>query len=130
MRVEGQSRNLEVREPSDFRSFAVEAFAGRRASGWPFSRFDISSRELRVRLSFPWFTTRSQQSGAIRAVVVTRRFGDMCCIRFEDALGNLGDVHVHPLYRRRQMIDELRRCGYSVVGDTFRAASRWRRRHG
>jgi hypothetical protein len=126
--MDGQSHDFTVSASAEFRSFAVEAFAGRRASGWPFCRFDISSRELRVRLSFPWFTTRSQEAAAIRAVVVKRRLGDMCCIRFDDIVGNLGDVHVHPLYRRRQMIDELRRCGYEVVGDTVRGGSRWRRR--
>jgi len=77
--MEGQSHDFVVGDSADFRSFAVEAWAGRRASGWPFSRFDISSRELRVRLSFPWFTTRSQQAAAIQAVQVTRRLGDMCC---------------------------------------------------
>ena len=120
---------FEVGDSADFRSFAVEAFAGRRASGWPFSRFDISSRELRVRMSFPWFTTRSQQAAAIRAVVVTRRLGGMYCIRFDDASGNLGDVHVHPVYRGKQMIDELRRCGYHIIGDAIRRGPRWRRRN-
>ena len=127
--MEGQSHDVAAGDFADFRSFAVEAWAGRRASGWPFSRFDISSRELRVRLSFPWFTTRSQQAAAIQAVQVTRRLGDMCCIRFDDARGNLSDVHVHPLCRRQQMIEELRRCGYHVTGDTTRGASRWHRRH-
>jgi hypothetical protein len=127
--MEGQSDHFEVRDLADVRSFAVEAWAGRRASGWPFSRFDISSRELRVLLSFPWFTTRSQLAAAIQAVHVTRRLGDMWCIRFDDARGTLGDVHVHPVYRRHQMIDELRRCGYQVTGDTVRGASRWHRRH-
>src|SRR5271165_1680586 len=116
--MEGQSHDFAVCDSAYFRSFAVEAWTGRRASGWPFSRFDISTRELRVRLSFPWFTTRSQQATAIQAVQVTRRLGDMCCIRFDDTSGNLGDVHVHPLYRRQQMIDELRRCGYHVTGET------------
>jgi len=109
------------------RSFAVEAFVGHRATGWPFARFDISSSELRVRLSFPWFTTRSQQATAIRAVTVTRRFGNSYCIRFDDTAGSLGDVHVHALYRRQQMIDELRRCGYTVVGDTVPGARAPRR---
>ena len=122
--MDGQSQDFTVRASPGFRSFAIEAFIGRRASGWPASRFDISSRELRVRLSFPWFTTRSQQSEAIRSVVVKRRLGDMCCIRFDDAIGNLDDVHVHPLYRRQQMIDELRRCGYQVVDDAVRGGSR------
>ena len=127
--MDDQSHNIAIRDSAGFPSFAVEAFAGRRASGWPFSRFDISSRELRARLSFPWFTTRSQQAAAIQTVFVSRRLGNMCCIRFDDTAGDLRDVHVHPLYRRQKIIDELRRCGYHVVGDTVRAASRWHRRH-
>lgn len=126
--MDGQSQDFTVRAPAGFRSFAVEAFVGHRASGWPFSRFDISSRELRVRLSFPRFTTRSQQAAAIQSVVVKRRLGGMCCIRFDDTVGKLSDVHVHPLYRRKQMIDELRCCGYEVVDDTVRGGSRWHRR--
>jgi len=127
--MDGQSHDFTVRASAEFGCFAVEASAGRRASGWPFSRFDIRSRELRVRLSFPWFTTRSQQAAAIRAVIVKRRLGDMCCIRSDDTVGNLRDVHVHPLYRRQQMIGELRRCcGCEVVGDTVRGGSRWHRR--
>jgi hypothetical protein len=129
--MEDQSSNLAARDSAPIRSFAVEAFVGRRVTGWPFARFDISSSELRVRLSFPWFITRSQQATAIRAVIVTRRFGDMYWIHFDDAAGNLGEVHVYPIYRRQQMIDELRRCGYDVVGDTIRGARapRRRRRH-
>ena len=49
--MDGHSDELAVRDSADFRSFAVEAWADRRAGGWPLSRFDISSRELRVRLS-------------------------------------------------------------------------------
>jgi hypothetical protein len=126
--MEAQSGNIAVRGPTEFRSFAVEAFVGRRATGWPLARFDVSGSELRVHLSFPWFTTRSQHAAAVRVVLLTRRLGDMCCIRFDDAAGSLGDVHVHPIYRRQQMIDELRRCGYEVVSDFPQGASRWRRR--
>jgi hypothetical protein len=86
----------------------VEAFVGHRVTGWPFARFDISSSELRVRLSFPWFTTRSQQATAIRAVTVTRRFGSMYWIGFYDANGSLRDVRIHPIYCRQEIIDELR----------------------
>jgi hypothetical protein len=123
--MDGHPHDFTLRASADIRSFAVEAFVGRQASGWPFSRPDISSRELRVRLSFPCLTMRSQQAAAIRAVVVKPRLGNMCCIGFDDTVGNLRDVHVHPLYRRQQMIDELRRCGYQVVGDTVRGGSRW-----
>jgi hypothetical protein len=100
--MDDQSRNLAADDSRDFRSFAVEAFVGRRASGWPFARFDISRSELRVRLSFPWFTTRSQQASAIRAVVVARRFGNRWWLRFDDDGGSIGDVHVYPIYRRER----------------------------
>jgi len=123
--MEEQSQGSVAHHPANFRSFAVEAWAGHRASGWPFSRLDVSSRELRVRLSFPWFATRSQQAEAIRAVMVRRRISGLYCIRFDDAGADLGDVHVHVLYRREEIIDELRRCGYQVVGDTARDSSRW-----
>jgi hypothetical protein len=129
--MEDQSRKLPAPESAHTRSFAVEAFVGRRATGWPFARFDISGSELRVRLSFPWFTKLSQQATAIRSVIVTRRFANIYWIDFDDAGGSLGDVHVHPIYRRQQIIDELRRCGYHVVGDTRPGARapRWLWRH-
>jgi hypothetical protein len=127
--MDDQYRSSAARDSADFRTFAVEAFVGRRVSSWPFARFDFSSRELRVRLGFPWFTTRSQEATAVIAVVVTRRFGDMCWIRFDDPAGRMDDVHIHPIYHRHQMIDELRACGYQVVGDIDRRAPRWPRRH-
>jgi hypothetical protein len=126
--MDDQSRDLAADNSRNFRSFAVEAFVGRRASGWPFARFDISGRELRVRLSFPWFTTRSQQAAAIRAVVVARRFGNRWWLRFDDDGGSMGDVHVYPICRRQQIIDELHRCGYHVAGDSAQRAARWYRR--
>lgn len=126
----GQSHNVAARHSARVRSFAVEAFVRHRVTGWPFARFDISISERRIRLSFPWFTTRSRQATAIRAVIVTRRFGNMYWIGFAAAAGGgLGDVHVHAICRK-QMIDELRRCGYHVVGDTGTGAQapRWPRR--
>jgi hypothetical protein len=51
----------------------------------------------------------------------------MYWIRFDDAADGFGDVHVHPVYRRQQMIDELCRSGYHVLGDTIPRAPRWRR---
>jgi len=126
--LDDQSRKVAAGNSRDFRSFAVGAFAGHRASGWPVARLDISSCEVRVRLSFPWFTTRSQQAAAIRGVVVARRFGNRLWLRFDDDDGSLRDVHVYTIYRRQQIIDELHRCGYHVAGDTGPSASRWHRR--
>jgi hypothetical protein len=122
--MDSDPRIAAARDSAEFRSFAVEAFVGRRASGWPFARFDINSRELRVRLPFPWFTTRSQEATAITAVVIGRRLGGMWCVRFDDAAGNLNDVHVHPLVRRQAIIGELHSCGYHVVDDQVPTASR------
>jgi hypothetical protein len=126
--MDDQSRSRTADNSRDFRPFAVEAFVGHRVSSWPFARFDVSSRELRVRLSFPWFTMRSQQAADIRAVLVARRFGNRWWLRFDDDGGSLRDVHVYPIYRRQQVIDELHRCGYHVVTDTSERASRWYRR--
>ena len=129
--MEDQSHNFAAHESARIRSFAVEAFVGHRVTGWPFARFDIIISELRVRLSFPRFTTRSQQGTAIRAVIVTRRLGSMYWIGFDDANGSLRDVRVHPIYCRQQIIDELRRCGRHLVGDTDPGARaprwHWRR---
>ena len=127
--MDDQPGNLAADNSRDFRSFAVEAFVGHRASSLPFARFDISSRELRVRLSFPWFTTRSQQAAAIRAVVVARRFGNRWWLRFDDDGGSLRDARVYPIYHRQQIIDELHRCGYHVAGDNAPRATGWHRRH-
>jgi hypothetical protein len=127
LQLEDKSRDLAADNSRDFRSFAVEALVGHRVNSWPFARFDISSGELRVRLSFPWFTTRSQQAAATRSVVVPRRFGDRWWLRFDDDGGSLGNVHVYPIYRRQEVVDELHRCGYHVAFDTAQSASR---RHG
>jgi hypothetical protein len=113
--MEAESHNGASGESDACRSFAVEAFVGRRVSGWPFGRFDVSARELRVRLSFPWFTVWSQEAAAIRAVVVARRRGGICWLQFDDAEGSMADVHVHPPFKLEQIIDELRRCGYQVI---------------
>jgi hypothetical protein len=43
--MEAKCGNIAVRGPAEFRSFAVEAFVGRRATGWPLARFDISNSD-------------------------------------------------------------------------------------
>jgi hypothetical protein len=115
--MEADSQNIASWDSAACRSFAVEAFVGRRVSGWPFGRFDVSARALRVRLSFPWSAVRSQEAAAIRAVVVARRRGGMRWLRFDDANGYMADVHVHSPFKLEQVIDELRRCGYQVIDD-------------
>ena len=60
--------------PSQYRSFAVTAFVGRRIGGWPFARFDIGPQALRVRLPFPWFTRRTASMPTVTAVTVFTRF--------------------------------------------------------
>ncbi|HCU93788.1 MAG TPA: hypothetical protein DHU96_14100 [Actinobacteria bacterium] len=98
------------------RSFAVDAFVGRKAGGWPFARFDIGPAGLRVRLPFPWFAARSAAKETITSVSVGRTIGGAYCLRFEDSARHLADVHVHlRLTRQARVIDELRRSGYAVL---------------
>lgn len=98
-----------------WRSFGVEAYAGRKIAGWPLGRLDIAPEGLRVRLLFPWFMTRSAARDMITVVSVTRTVAGVCCVRFEDCGQCLADVHVHLPVRAQRIINELRRCGYVVV---------------
>lgn len=114
---------------ASWRSFAVEAWAGRKATGWPLGRFDIGSAGLRVRLSFPWFTTRSAGKDTITSVSIARH-AVVWCVRFEDANQCLADVHVHLPMRAQRIIDELRQHGYAVMdrrtgGQVVRLPKRW-----
>lgn len=102
----------------EFRSFAVEARVGLRVSGWPFGRFKVGPQELQVRLTFPWFTSRTAAKSAVSAVSagtskVTRR----TCLRFDAPAGSLTDVRVYVPYHPDRVIDELRRCGYEVADE-------------
>jgi hypothetical protein len=98
---------------------------GGSARGYQEFVLPLADPTAAVRLSFPWFATRSQQATAVRAAVVSRRLGDIPCIRFDDVLGNLADVHVHPLYGTEQIIGELRRCGYQVLDNRAKEVPRW-----
>jgi hypothetical protein len=98
-----------------WRSFAVEAHAGRKIAGWPLGRFDIGAQGLRVRLPFPWFITRSAGKDAITVVSVTRTVTGIWCVRFEDSGQRLADAHVHLPMRAQHIIDQLHQSGYTVT---------------
>ncbi|HUL27702.1 MAG TPA: hypothetical protein VLW44_18240 [Streptosporangiaceae bacterium] len=98
-----------------WRSFAVEAHAGKKIAGWPLGRFDIGAQGLLVRLRFPWFVTRSAGKDAITGVSMARIVPGVWCVRFEDSSQRLADVHVHMPVRAQRIIDELRQCGYTVT---------------
>ncbi|MGA8460537.1 MAG: hypothetical protein WB800_34430 [Streptosporangiaceae bacterium] len=100
---------------SPWRSFAVEAHAGRKVAGWPLGRFDIGPGQLRVRLGFPWFLTRSADNDSITNVSVARIFRSVWCVRFDDSGQRLADAHIHLPVRAQRIIDELRNCGYAVT---------------
>jgi hypothetical protein len=100
---------------SPWRSFAVEAYAGRRIAGWPLGRFDVGAEGLQVRLRFPWFVTRSSGKDTITRVSVARAVTGVWCVRFEDSGQRLADVHVHLPVRAQRIIDELRQCGYAIT---------------
>jgi hypothetical protein len=98
-----------------WRSFTVEAHAGKKIAGWPLGRFDVGVQGLRVRLGFPWFVTRSAGQDAITSVSLTRVVPGVWCIRFEDSSQRLADVHVHLPVRAQRIIDQLHQCGYTVT---------------
>ena len=100
---------------SSWRSFAVEAHAGRKIAGWPLGRFDVGTDRLRVRLGFPWFLTRSADKDAITTVSVARTVPGVWCVRFNDSSQHLADTHIHLPFRGQRIIDELRQCGYAVI---------------
>jgi hypothetical protein len=111
-------RNARTGSPpatSSWRSFAVEAHAGRKIAGWPLGRFDVGADRLRVWLGFPWFVTRSAGKDAITIVSVARIVPGVWCVRFEDSGQRLADAHVHLPVRAQRIIDELRQCGYTVT---------------
>lgn len=98
-----------------WRSFAVEAHAGRKIAGWPLGRFDIGADRLRVRLGFPWFTTRSAYKDSITIISVARIVPGVWCIRFDDSGQRLAGAHIHMPVRAQRIIKELRQCGYTVT---------------
>jgi hypothetical protein len=109
------ARAVNAAAASPWRSFAVEAHAGRKIAGWPLGRFDVGAEGLRVRLGFPWFVTRSAGKDAVTSVSVTRVVAGVWCVRFEDSGQGLADVHVHLPVRAQRIVDELRHCGYAVT---------------
>ncbi len=100
---------------SSWRSFAVEAHAGRKIAGWPLGRFDVGADRLRVRLGFPWFITRSADKDAITIVSVARIVPGVWCVRFDDSGQRLADAHIHLPVRAQRIIKELCECGYTVT---------------
>jgi hypothetical protein len=112
------SRHTDAQDPASaprWRSFAVEARAGRKIAGWPLGRFGIGADGLRVRLGFPWFLTRSADKNTITIVSVTRIFSGIWCLTFNDSGQRLADTHVHLPVRAQRIIDQLRQCGYAVT---------------
>jgi hypothetical protein len=107
--------NSDAPRPSgQYRSFAVTASIGRRMGGWPFARFDIGQQALRVRLPFPWFTTRTAPIGTVTAVTVATAFDGTTRFVVEDSQKALSDVRIALPFRGERVIAELRRNGYDV----------------
>ncbi len=100
---------------SSWRSFAVEARAGRKIAGWPLGRFDVGADRLRIRLGFPWFMAQSADKDAITSVSVARVVPGVWCVRFDDSGQRLADAHIHLPVRAQRIIDELHQCGYAVT---------------
>lgn len=97
-----------------YRSFAVTAVIGRRMGGWPSARLDVGQQALRVRLRFPWFTTRMAPMGTVTAVTVRTAFDGTTRFAVEDSQEALSRVRIALPFRGDRIIAELRRNGYIV----------------
>jgi hypothetical protein len=82
--------------------------------GWPFARLDIGQEALRVRLPFPWFTTRTAATGTITAVTVGTAFDGTTRVIFVDSQQALSDVRIAKPSRGDRVIAKLRKNGYDV----------------
>jgi hypothetical protein len=82
--------------------------------GWPLARLDIGQEALRVRLPFPWFTTRAAAIATITAVTVRTAFDGTTGVVFEDSRQALSDVRIAMPFRGDRVIAELRKNGYDV----------------
>ncbi len=90
--------------------------------GWPFARLDIGQEALRVRLLFPWFTTRTAAIATVTAVTVKTAFDGTTWFAFEDSQKALSDVRIALPFRGDRVIAELRRNGYDVRDSRSAAA--------
>jgi hypothetical protein len=99
------------------KSFAVEAWAGHWAMGWPFGRLDIGPAGLRVRSwpPVPWFRPRQAAKETIQIISVGRSRFNGCLLKIEDSAGCFSNVRVRLAMRPQRIIDELQRCGYPVA---------------
>jgi hypothetical protein len=101
-----------VAEP---KTFVTSVFAGHRAAGLPFGRFEVSDDRLTAR-SWPrgrWIrrSIAKKDITAVRVTLVRR----VTRIRVEDAAEEFGGVLVESPFRGRRILVDLRQRGYPVA---------------
>jgi hypothetical protein len=97
------------------RTFAVGAYVGRKAAGWPFARLDVSDDRLTVRCwPLPWFRPRTVSKEEIAAVEVGKNTV-IDHLSFQVEGGAFEKVSIDLPVRPKRVIRELKARGYVVV---------------
>ena len=97
------------------RSFAVGAYVGRKAAGWPFARLDVADDSITVRCwPLPWFGPRMVNKRAIIEISLKKNTV-LDHLKFIDSENSFARVSVDLPIRPKRVISELRARGYPVV---------------
>jgi hypothetical protein len=116
-----------IREPG-IRTFAVTAVIGRRITGWPFGRLDVSREFLRVR----GFGRKERQAACGSVTLVTRKrtSAGRSLMRIDDLGGHFRGTRLELAVGSGRIMVGLRACGYPVepAGRRFRLRVPWHRR--
>lgn len=113
------------REP-ELSTFAVTVVIGRRITGWPFGRLDISREFVRVR-GFGRKERHVPRDAVIR-ITCERTLTGRHLMWIEDVAGNFHDTRLELATGSGRIIDELRACGYPVEAVDRRLRPPWSRR--
>jgi len=109
------------------RSFAVGAYVGRKAAGFPFARLDVADDSITVRCwPLPWFGAHTVSKNAILEISLQKNLV-LDHLKFIDSDECFARVSVDLPIRPKRVISELKARGYrwSIVGPPrfFRRAS-------
>lgn len=101
------------------KTFAVGAYVGCKAAGWPFGRLDIDDDMITVRCApIPWFSPLSVSREAITEISIYKnRVLDH--LKFNDSGAVFAKVSLDLPVRPRRIIKELRSRGYPLVDHRF-----------
>jgi hypothetical protein len=97
------------------RSFAVGAYVGRKAAGWPFGRLDVADDNITVRCwPLPWFGPQTMSKETIIEISLEKSL-TLDHLKFVDSENSFTKVSVDLPVRSKRAISELKARGYPVV---------------